>query len=196
MRPETKGTVIVILICLSLVFYNQLHSSAVALFPFLSEFVQVVTGEQERQLREVLPEADVFSSKEGDPPHYKGYKIDPETNRETLVGFAFFTTQVELRERGYKGPIKIAVGMNTKGIITKIKVVEHDEPYGYFSIDLPSFPAQFKGKSILDPFRVGRDIDAVTRATITMRSSTRSIRNSTRRIAKQYLAQSDGQDRE
>jgi NosR/NirI family nitrous oxide reductase transcriptional regulator len=156
----------------------------------------VVTGEQERQLREVLPGADVFSSKEGDPPHYKGYKIDPETNRETLVGFAFFTTQVQPRERGYEGPIAIAVGMNTKGIITRIKVVDHNEPYGYFSIDHPAFPAQFKDKSILDPFRVGLDIDGVTRATITVRSSTRSIKNSARSIAKQYLAQSERQNRD
>jgi NosR/NirI family nitrous oxide reductase transcriptional regulator len=196
MRPETKGVLIIILVGLSLVFYEPLHSTVVAFFHFLSEFSQVVTGEQERHLKEVLPEADVFSSKEGDLPHYKGYQIDPATNLETLVGFAFFTTQVQPRHRGYKGPIEIAVGMNTEGIITGIKVVDHDEPYGYFSIDLPSFSVQFNDKSILDPFRVELDIDGVSRATITIASSTRSIKNSARGIAKQYLEQIEGQNRD
>ena len=163
MSPEARGAAIIVLIGLTLIFYEPLQSSIVALSHFLSEFVLVVAGNQTNQLKEVLPAADVFSLKEGDLPHYEGHKIDQENDRETLVGFAFFTTQGEPRDRGYKGPIKIAVGMNTKGIITGITVLDHDEPYGYFSIDLPSFPAQFKDKSILDPFRVGLDIDGVAR---------------------------------
>jgi hypothetical protein len=33
-------------------------------------------------------------------------------------------------------------------------------PYGSFSIDMPAFPAQFKGKDVRDPFKLGEDIDA------------------------------------
>jgi transcriptional regulator of nitric oxide reductase len=108
------------------------------------------------------------------------------------VGFVFFTTDVEPRERGYEGPLEIAVGMNTEGLITRIKMVANHEPYGYFSIDLPRFAAQFRNKNILDRFRVRRDIDAVTRATISVSSASRVIRKSARRIAKQYLEQEDG----
>ena len=41
----------------------------------------------------------------------------------------------------------------------------------------PAFAAQFKGKSIRDPFRVGGDIDAVSRASLTIGSATRAIRD-------------------
>jgi hypothetical protein len=67
-------------------------------------------------------------------------------------------------------------------------VVKHREPYGDFSIDRPEFAAQFVGKSIRDPFTVGSDIDAVSRATISITSATRAIRNSARRVARQVLA--------
>jgi transcriptional regulator of nitric oxide reductase len=192
MAPEIKATVMVILLLISFIFYAQIQSAAVTSYGFFREFVQVATGVEQRYIKEVFPEADTFSSKEGDPPHYKAYKIDPQTNRRTLVGFAFFTTDVEPRERGYEGPLEIAVGMNTEGMITRIKMVANHEPYGYFSIDLPRFAAQFRNKSILDRFRVRRDIDAVTRATISVSSASRVIRKSARRIAKQYLVQEDG----
>ncbi len=192
MAPEIKATVIVILLLGIFIFHAPIQSAAVASYGFFREFVRVVTKEEQRHIKEVFPEADAFSSKEGDPPHYKAYKIDPQTNQRTLVGFAFFTTDIEPRERGYEGPIEIAVGMNTKGVITRIKVVENHEPYGYFSIDLPRFAAQFRDKSILDPFRIRRDIDAVTRATISVASASRVIRKSARRIARQYLVEEDG----
>jgi hypothetical protein len=69
------------------------------------------------------------------------------------------------------------------GTIAGVIVADHHEPYGYFSVDLPAFAAQFKGKSVRDPFRVGGDVDAVSRATLTVTSATRAIRNSSRRIA-------------
>ena len=61
------------------------------------------------------------------------------------------------------------------------------EPYGYFSVEPAAFAAQFAGKNIRDPFKVGDDIDAVSRASITILSATRAIRNSARRMATQYL---------
>ena len=76
-------------------------------------------------------------------------------------------------------------------MLTGIVVAEHHEPYGNFSIDPPQFPAQFKGKDVRDRFRVGADIDAVSRASITMGSATRAIRNSARRVARTYLTPPD-----
>ena len=69
-----------------------------------------------------------------------------------------------------------------------VVVAAHNEPYGDFSVDRPEFAAQFKGKNIRDPFRVGADIDAVSRATITITSAARAIRISARRMATQLLA--------
>jgi transcriptional regulator of nitric oxide reductase len=105
----------------------------------------------------------------------------------TPLGFAFWTTDLEPLERGYDGPIKMIVGMDTKGVLTGVIVVEHHEPYGDFSIEPPAFATQFRGKSIRDAFRVGMDVDAVSRATISVTSASRAIRNSARRVARELL---------
>jgi NosR/NirI family nitrous oxide reductase transcriptional regulator len=144
-------------------------------------------AKQEALLKRLFPGATAFSPKGGDPPHYKAFSGDARSG-QTLLGLAFWTTELEPFERAYDGPIKILVGMDTKGVLTGIIVTEHHEPYGNFSIDMPSFPAQFRGKSIRDAFKVGADIDAVSRATISVTSASRAIRNSARRVARQLLA--------
>ena len=144
-------------------------------------------AKQQAQLRRLFPAATAFSPKGGDPPHYKAFLSDPKSGLQTLLGLAFWTTELDPLERGYDGPIKILVGMDSKGILTGVIVTEHHEPYGDFSIDRAEFAAQFKGKNIRDPFKVGSDIDAVSRATISVTSSSRAIRNSARRVARQLL---------
>ncbi len=139
------------------------------------------------QLKQLFPSAGTFSPKAPEPPHYKVFAPSPAPP-QTLAGVVFWTTELEPLERGYDGPIKILVGMDTRGVLTGVIVAGHNEPYGDFSVDTPEFAAQFKGKSIRDPFRVGQDVDAVSRATITITSAARAIRNSARRIATRLLA--------
>ncbi len=143
-------------------------------------------AKQNALLKRLFPAATAFSPKGGDPPHYKAFSGDARA--QTLLGLAYWTTELEPFERAYDGPIKILVGMDTTGILTGIVVAAHNEPYGNFSVDPPRFPAQFKGKNIRDPFKVGGDIDAVSRATMTISSATSAIRNSARRVARQLLA--------
>jgi Na+-translocating ferredoxin:NAD+ oxidoreductase RnfG subunit len=105
-----------------------------------------------------------------------------------VIGFAYWTTELEPLERGFDGPIKIFVGMDTNLILRGIVVTENREPYGDFSVDLPSFAEQFEEKNVRDPFRVGGDIDAISRATISVTSASRAVRNSSRRVARALLA--------
>jgi transcriptional regulator of nitric oxide reductase len=147
---------------------------------------QSVDSKQEALLRTLFPAAASFSPKSGDPPHFRAYS-SAAPGPAAVSGYAFWTTELQPFERGYDGPNKILVGMDTAGTITGIIVSDHHEPYGYFSIDRPEFAAQFKGKSIRDPFRVGADIDAVSRASLTVGSSTRAVRDSARRIAQKLL---------
>ncbi len=139
------------------------------------------------RLRALFPAATAISPKSGTPPHFKLLATDPTSGTERLIGLAFWTTELEPLERGYDGPIKILVGMDTSGALRGIVVVDHHEPYGDFSVDPPAFAAQFVGKPVSDPFRVGGDIDAVSRATITVTSATRAVRNSARRAARHLL---------
>ena len=144
-------------------------------------------GKLQAQLKQLFPSATAFSPKEGQPPHFTAYVNNPRSESRTPAGFVFWTTELEPLERGYDGPIKILVGMDTKGILAGIIVVDHHEPYGNFSIEPPAFAAQFKNKSIRDQFKVGVDVDAITRATITITSATRAIKNSARQVARVYL---------
>ncbi len=153
---------------------------------------QTSDATRQAQLEQLFPEASRFSPKNGNPPHFKAYGLGPAgADEAVLIGFAFYTTDVEPLERGYDGPIQILVGMDLYGVLTGVIVVDHNEPYGYYSVDRPEFPAQFVRKSIRDRFKVGDDVDAVSTATVTMRSSTRGIRNGARRMARRFLKPED-----
>jgi NosR/NirI family nitrous oxide reductase transcriptional regulator len=139
------------------------------------------------QLEQLFPEAKSFSAKSGQPPHYKALGAAEGGAEPKVLGYAYWTTELEPLERGFDGPIKMLVGMDTNGLLKGVIVTEHREPYGYFSVDLPEFSAQFKGKNIRDKFQVGADVDAIARATMTVTSSSRAIRNASRRVARAYL---------
>ena len=139
-------------------------------------------GSSDARLARVFPTATAFSPKEGDPPHFTAYGPN-----KSVLGYAFYTTEILPLERGYGGPIVMLIGLDTTGHLTGLTVIEHHEPYGDFSIDRPEFAAQFKGKDVRDPFKLGEDVDAVARASITMSSAVRAIRNSSRRMARALL---------
>jgi len=140
----------------------------------------------EAQLKKVFPIATSFSTKQSSPlPHYVAYTGNPGS--QTVAGYIFWTTELEPLERGYDGPIKMLVGVDTKAFLTGVLVTEHHEPYGYFSVETPEFAQQFRGKDIRDPFKVGADVAAVSRASISINSSSRSIRNGARRLARALL---------
>jgi transcriptional regulator of nitric oxide reductase len=147
----------------------------------------------ESRLKHLFPSAASFSPKEGTPPHYVAYAAAPAAPAapKAVVGYAFWTTDLEPLERAYDGPIQILVGINPRGVLAGIIVTAHREPYGNFSVDPPEFAAQFAGKDVRDSFKVGTDIEAVSRATISITSATRAIRNSARRFARQMLVPPD-----
>jgi transcriptional regulator of nitric oxide reductase len=164
----------------------------VTVFAFVAAALTVTSGQSpeadlRRQLARLFPEAASFSPKGGTPPHVKAFGPAGSGQQAPLLGLAYWTTELEPLERGYDGPIKMLVGMDTKGILRGVIVTEHREPYGDFSVDRPEFAAQFRNKDIRDAFRVGADIDAVSRATITVTSASRAVRNSSRRIARALL---------
>ena len=145
-----------------------------------------IEAQQLARLKLLFPGAATFSAKQGQPPHFTAYG-GGAPGSQTALGYAFWTTDLVPLERGYGGPIAMLVGIDLKGVLTGVVMGEHHEPYGNFSIDLPVFAAQFKSKDVRDPFKLGGDIDAVSRATITMSSAVRAIRNSSRTVARALL---------
>ncbi len=140
------------------------------------------------ELKRLFPAAAAFSPLGGQPLHFKAYAADPKVNPAAPpIGIAFWTTDLVPQEHGYHGPIHILVGMDMTGVLSGVVVTYDSEPYGYFSVQPPKFAAQFKGKTFRDPFRVGGDVDAVSRASITIASAARAVRDSSRLVAKQLL---------
>lgn len=157
-----------------------LSASALLLGQGKAELVQA-------HLKNLFPAAASFSAKEPLPlPHFKAFGPDGK-----LLGLAFYTTELEPLERGYDGPVKMLVGLDTRGVIAGIVVVQHVEPFGKFSVDTPRFAQQFKGKSVRDPFKPGEDLDVVATATITINHATRAVKKSARRVAVQMLKPED-----
>ena len=140
-----------------------------------------------------MPDADNFSIKQGDPPVFKAFatvtgKIEPE-----LLGYVFTTPDLPPVEHGFSGPIDMLVGMDLQGQLTGVKILHYRESYrslrGDF-IEDSGFPEQFRNKNIEEDFRVGRDIDGISRATLSSWAVARGIRNAARRVAEAYLTDS------
>ncbi|MGY4284269.1 NosR/NirI family nitrous oxide reductase transcriptional regulator [Bradyrhizobium sp. LM2.7] len=69
-----------------------------------------------------FPEADRFGSPQGDPP------IVPVYRGDQLQGFVYLNSDFA-NATGYSGkPIQLLVGIDPKGVLTGLKLVEHKEP--------------------------------------------------------------------
>jgi transcriptional regulator of nitric oxide reductase len=169
------------------------HPAALALLIGASTSLAAEQSLRSRPLPDLVkhffPAATTVTPKSGVPPRFTALQND-SSGAAKPIGVAFLTTDLEPLERGYHGPIRILVGLQPNGKLAGVVVMENQEPYGYFSVDLPAFAAQFAGKDIHDPFKVGQDVDAVSRASITINSATRAIRNAARRVAAQAFAES------
>jgi len=148
----------------------------------------ITNAKPDNELKQLFPSAVAFSPLAGDPLHFTAYSSDPKSNPAAQpLGYAFWTTDLVPREAGYHGPIYILIGLDMKATITGVVVDFDSEPYGYFSVEPPKFAAQFRNKSVKDPFRVGVDVDAVSRASLSVASATRAIRDSSRMVASKLL---------
>ncbi|MDR0599173.1 MAG: FMN-binding protein [Treponema sp.] len=145
----------------------------------------------ETALKELFPGADGFEAITAAAPGGVIVSADPGVSFEgeyaikrggKLVGAA-------LRASGgsYGGPIKVLVGVNAGGTISRIKIMEHADTPGLganagkanYYVDKASgltFYGQFSGKSVLDPFEPKDDIIAITAATITSRAVSRVVK--------------------
>ncbi len=142
-------------------------------------------------LFEVMPQAISFSQKSGSPPVIRAFS-DPE--QEQLIGLVFTTPDIPPEEVGFSGPLHLLVGMDLEGVLTGTKVLYYTESYRSFRGDFvedAGFTQQLTNQSIADAFRLGTDIDTISRATITSWALTRGVRNAARRVAEAYLINSE-----
>jgi ferredoxin len=137
-------------------------------------------------LRRVLPAAERFTDRQGDPPVFRAFRSDPAGGAEILAGYAFVTSDFSPEEMGFDGPIEVLVGMDTLGVLTGVHVLGYHESLRSSRGDFlatPGFQEQFSGKSVTDAFQVKRDVAGITGASISVGAMSRGIRNSARRVA-------------
>lgn len=85
-------------------------------------------------------------------------------------GYAFFDS-----ERGQHELIDIGTFFDADGDVTRVEVLAFREPYGD-AVRSQRFLRQFVGRDSESGYRVGRDIDAISGATISARSLSRAVR--------------------
>src|SRR6478672_10687343 len=121
------------------------------------------------KLKQLFPKAVAFTPRgDVDPLHFTAYAGDPGKPGNRPIGFAFWTIDIVPGELGYHGHIHMLIGMDTRGRIAGVITDINTEPYG-------------------DKFVPGEDLDAISRATITVRAAAREIRESSRIVARAVL---------
>ncbi|MGB9868271.1 MAG: FMN-binding protein [Bacillota bacterium] len=127
-------------------------------------------------LRAVVPEAQQFEKVELDnKAFYKALKDGK------VVGAAAVA-----EARGYGSqPIVLTVGVDSTGKLIGVKVLSHSETPGLGArIETPAFQKQFLGKTASDPLTVGKDIDALSGATISSKAFTSAVKNALEELQK------------
>ena len=138
----------------------------------LNSFASVIT---EKDLGSVIPKANIFIPQEEPFNHYLAYNTDGGR----FMGVAFLTTEVVPQETwGYRDQTVTLVGVDSNGKITGLKILEENETpqyvRGLFN-DGSWFLDQFIGKDTSDEFLLGKDVDAITGATISSSAISRAI---------------------
>ena len=123
-------------------------------------------------------------------PAFQSYKVESHIlDNQELKVFTVFSDNgilgwaVILDEMGKIKPITFLVGIGIHGQVLEVRILEYRAIFGY-EIKRKSFLRQFQGKSSKDPMAVGRDIDAVTSATISSAAAALAVKKSLEVIEK------------
>ncbi|MBF0483285.1 MAG: 4Fe-4S binding protein [Candidatus Omnitrophica bacterium] len=96
-------------------------------------------------------------------------------------GFKFYTDEINPKILGYGGKFRILVTLDSDLKITEAQLIEHHETAAYINERIEKFLYQFIGKSG-EHFKIGQNIDAMTRATISSKAFTSSIEQGIEKI--------------
>ncbi|MFN3739426.1 MAG: 4Fe-4S binding protein [Thermodesulfovibrionales bacterium] len=124
-------------------------------------------------LKEIAPDV-VFHKKTGRPFYYP--------SEGEVIAFNSYDVRPDIK--GYAGPIKVLLVIDRNGILRGLKILEHRETKNYvYYMETEQYLSQYIGKSIKDPFEIDKDIDGISRATVSVDALARTIRESSRIMA-------------
>ncbi|MBS3977023.1 MAG: RnfABCDGE type electron transport complex subunit G [Syntrophomonadaceae bacterium] len=140
-------------------------------------------------LKAVVPDAKRFEKMDTAPPEVQGTLFKAFDDAGKTLGIVFETIA-----KGFVGDIKLLIGIEPENKkVISIKILGHQETPGVGTrIEEPGFLGQFKGKSILDNFQIGQDIDALSGATVSAKAVAKAVGLQTRAVLK-HLGQDVGE---
>jgi len=96
-----------------------------------------------------------------------------------IIGYAATSTAP-----GYGGPIDVLVGVDPNGVVLGVEIVAQRESPGFFRLVKKSdLIADYTGRAVTDPLRLGDDLDAITGATVSTEGVTNAVRAAVRTLA-------------
>ena len=142
--------------------------------------------------RDVMPAAQEFSKRKGSPSYVEGFST--ENGQKNLVGYVFLSTDI-VDIPAYSGkPVVTLIGMDTRGIITGVRILKHSEPILLTGIPesvLTTFIRQYLGKRAGERLDIGQGsagvtgLDGISGATVTAIAENQVISRSAYEIARQ-----------
>lgn len=123
----------------------------------------------EEAIKKIFPGSQITTTETRtfEEQEVKVYRISVEGK---IIGWA-----VVLDEMGKVKPITFLVGIDTRGKVAGISILEYRDMFGS-EIKRRSFLRQFQGKSLEDKISIGADIDAITSATISSQAAASAVR--------------------
>ena len=90
---------------------------------------------------------------------------------------------IAVKTRGYSGDIELLVGIDEKGAVSGLRVLNHRETPGLgANITTAGFLDQFKGKKVSDRLEAKNDVDAISGATISSRAVCKGVKDALEKL--------------
>ena len=136
---------------------------------FLSQAAAQDNAAEEAAIKKFFPAMQTIKAESRivEEQEFQVYRVFAE---DKIIGWA-----VKLDEMGKVKPITFLVGIDAQGQVVGVHVLEYRDIFGS-EIRRRSFLRQFQGKSLKDKISIGKDIDAVTSATISSEAAASAVR--------------------
>jgi Na+-translocating ferredoxin:NAD+ oxidoreductase RnfG subunit len=159
-------------------------SRALAIVAPATHALAVVTRADVEKLFPEAPEIEYAG--DASPRYYRAFSGTGDDR--SLAGYAVASAECAPDIMGYGGPIPLLVALDPQGRIVQVSVLPNDETPSYvsrlFSAEVLSSLA---GKSYRDAFQVGRDVDAISGATVSQTALTRTLQKTLQVFSTQVL---------
>ena len=134
-------------------------------------------------VRQVFPAVTDIAELPMDPNAETSTRSDKSVVSEVRGPVSLLGYLVETRVAGRSGPFGIAVLLDDRLTIKRAMVTSYPWTHGR-DVGRRSFTRQFEGKGPEDVMEIGKDIDAVTGATISCRAMAQGVRRAVKLLAK------------